>query len=230
MSRAFEVRREVELPAPAEKVWDAVATGEGTAGWLWPITAEERGTPAVWDPPHRLVVRTEGPDGWFNQLEFSIEGRGESAVLRYVHSGIFTEDWDGQYEGVNKHTDFYLSTLGAYLRHFPGQHAAYVSVDAPASTADAAAIGVLRKALGLGAEPALGDQVRLDLPGLPATGATVDYSNAYFLGLRTDTALVRVFARGPFGAPLSVSVHQFGDADPEAVRGAWQAYLDGLYG
>ncbi|MGW5347099.1 hypothetical protein [Streptomyces sp. HUAS TT3] len=43
MAREFEVRREQDLPATPEQVWDAVATGTGTGtgtgnlGWLHPM-------------------------------------------------------------------------------------------------------------------------------------------------------------------------------------------------
>ena len=36
MAKEFEIRREVDLPATPEEVWDAVATGPGTASWLFP--------------------------------------------------------------------------------------------------------------------------------------------------------------------------------------------------
>jgi hypothetical protein len=58
----------------------------------------------------------------------------------------------------------------------------------------------------------------------------VDYANDYFLGLRIAPALIRVFARGPFGMPLSVVVHLFDEAaDAGVVERAWQSYLDGLF-
>ena len=36
MCKEFEISREVELPAPPDDVFQAVATGEGTASWLFP--------------------------------------------------------------------------------------------------------------------------------------------------------------------------------------------------
>jgi hypothetical protein len=235
MSRAFEIRREVELAAAPEVVWDAVATGEGAAGWLWPMeiapsVGADRPT-TVWDPPRRFVSREEGEDGWFNQVEFEIEGRpGDAAVLRYVHSGIIVEDWENQYDGAGKHTDFYLSTLSQYVRYFPGRHASYVSVEAPKSTVDDAALGTLCKALGLSDRPAVGEKVRVEVSGLPAIDVVVDYSNQYFLGLRDHVGLIRVFGRGPFGMPLSVNMHLFDDGlDTELIARSWQAYLDTLF-
>src|SRR5262249_46855513 len=100
----FECRLDIELPATPEQVWAAVTTPEGIASWLFPSpVAPGRGsqtpdgsTTTAWDPPHHYVVRTEQGD-WFNSLEFLIEGRaGGATTLRYVHSGIFVENWEAQ--------------------------------------------------------------------------------------------------------------------------------------
>ena len=79
-----------------------------------------------WDPPHHFAVRMEQGE-WFNALEFVIEAReGGTSLLRYMHSGIFVDDWDTQYDAVQQHTDFYLHTLGEYLGHFNGRPATYI--------------------------------------------------------------------------------------------------------
>ena len=122
MSKNFEIRREVVLNATPEDVFAAVTTGTG--GWMFPtgfdpgVGDEGPDDPAVvaWEPPQKFAVRQEGPDGWFNALEYLIEARdGGTAALRYVHSGIFTDDWDAQYDGADKHTTFYLHSVGSGL-------------------------------------------------------------------------------------------------------------------
>ena len=131
MPPQFECNREVLLPATPEEVWEAVATSAGNAAWLFPneINPDVPATKA-WEPPRHFAVRMEQGD-WFNALEFVIEGReGATSTLRYMHSGIFVEDWDRQYDAVHQHTDFYLHTLGEYLRHFKGRTATYIG-DAP---------------------------------------------------------------------------------------------------
>ena len=82
----------------------------------------------AFEPPHHLAVRAAAPDGTvMNALEYIIEARdGGTAVLRYVHSGIFTDDWDNQYDAAGQHTDFYLHTLGQYLQFFDGRPVTYV--------------------------------------------------------------------------------------------------------
>src|SRR3954453_15157140 len=165
MGKEFEIRREVELPGTPEAVWEAVATGPGTASWLFP---DEPGPDAKVesDPPHRFAVRTEGPGG-FNALEFVIEGReGGTTLLRYVHSGVFDEEsWDAQYDAVDQHTDFYLHTLGQYLEHFSPRTATYVGggpggLQAPEASMTPDAFTKLQSALGAPEGASTGDSVR----------------------------------------------------------------------
>jgi uncharacterized protein YndB with AHSA1/START domain len=202
MGREFEVRREVELSATPEQVWEAVSTEAGLASWLFPESVApygEEGSPIqVWDPPNRLVVRQEFPGGGFNALEFTIEGRGGgSAALRYVHSGIFDdESWDDQYDAVSQHTDFYLHTLGQYL----------------------------------GVESASeGDQVNLDLGAAGRIDGTIDYNRGNFLGIRTSDGMYRFFGRNAFGGPVGVVLHDFGGRDTDQAKRALQSWLDRVY-
>jgi hypothetical protein len=230
MGKEFEIRREVELPATPEQVWEAVATGPGTASWLFP---EEPGPNDIVesDRPYRYAVRTEGEGGFFNALEFVIEAReGGTAVLRYVHSGVFDDEgWENQYDAVNSHTDFYLHTLGQYLEHFSPKTATYIGggpggIDGPETSMTPDAFETLKRALGASAE---GD--RVSLPNGGGEGV-VDYANDRFLGVRTGDALYRFFGRNAFGGPVAVSVHHFGDdVDVDAATRAWKEWLASVY-
>ncbi|MFD9210790.1 SRPBCC domain-containing protein [Streptomyces sioyaensis] len=238
MPREFEIRREVVLPAAPEDVFAAVTTGTGA--WMFPKekVAGVGGSDAaddavtVWEPPHRFEVRMDGEDGWFNALEYVIEARdGGTAVLRYVHSGVLSDDdWDGQYDGASLHTDFYLHTLGQYLRHFTGRPAAFADVQGPAASLTPDGFERLLRALGVTATTAVGDRLRLELPGTAPLDAVVDYRTAHFLGLRTDGGLYRFFGRNAFKAPVGLTLHLFaGDTDAEKAGRAWQSWLDGVY-
>jgi hypothetical protein len=228
MSKEFEIKREVVLPATPEQVFAAVTTG--TANWMFPTPAPSPGDPMlkIWEPPNRVAVRVDGEDGWFNALEFIIEARdGGTATLHYVHSGVFADDWDTQYDGASKHTDFYHHTLAQYLRYFPGQTAAYVSIPGPEASSGPEALDSVKRALGISRE---GETVRLDLPGLDPVDAVVDYLNPYFVGLRTPDALYRIFGRNAFGGTVDAAHHLFGEhADKDKTEQAWHAWLDGVF-
>ena len=168
MAREFEIRREVELPASPEQVWAAVATAAGTASWLFPMGESEAHavgdvvaghTVTAFEPPHHLAVRAAAPDGTvMNALEYIIEARdGGTAVLRYVHSGIFTDDWDNQYDAAGQHTDFYLHTLGQYLQYFDGLPVTYVAAEGPESSKAPGAFDAVRRGLGLNGQGAVGE-------------------------------------------------------------------------
>jgi hypothetical protein len=229
MGKEFEIRREVELPATPEEVWEAVTTGPGTASWLFPSEPGPNDTVEA-DRPRRFAVRTEGEDGFFNALEFVIEAReGGTAVLRYVHSGIFTDDWDNQYDAVNQHTDFYLHTLAQYLEHFSPRTATYIGggpdgINGPEASTGPGAFEKLKGELGVTAE---GDRVQL--PNGDGDGV-VDYLRPNFLGVRTDQALYRFFGRNAFGGPVGMSIHHFGNGvDADDAAATWRQWLETVY-
>jgi hypothetical protein len=229
MGKQFEIRREVELPATPEEVWEAVATGPGTASWLFP---EEPGPNDLVesDRPHRYAVRTEGEGGYFNAIEFVIEAReGGTAVLRYVHSGVFEDEgWDDQFDAVDGHTEFYLHTLGQYLEHFAPKTASYIGggpggLQGPEASMTPDAFEKLKRELGASSE---GD--RVSLPNGGGDGV-VDYATDKFLGVRTGDALYRFFGRNAFGGPVGMSIHHFGDIDVDAASRDWSEWLNGVY-
>ncbi|WP_034608691.1 SRPBCC domain-containing protein [Cellulomonas sp. URHD0024] len=237
MSREFEIVREHDVDASPEEVWDALTTGIG--GWLWPMEYEPRtggkapfdGVVAAWDPPHHLVGRNDGPDGWFNQVEEVLTPLPDGRThLRYVHSGVFVEDWDNQFDGAGAHTDFYLATLRSYLAHFSRRPVTYSSTDAPASSNSPDGFTSLRAGLGLPDDVAVGTAATVSLPS-GDTSVVVDYAQPNFLGLRTDTALVRLFGRNAYGAPVGIAVHDFADdATPsETTTADWSEWLAKVY-
>jgi hypothetical protein len=233
MPKEFEIIREVELPGRPEDVWEAVATNAGNASWLFPSDSEPGASATVWDPPHHFSVREEGPDGFFNELDFRIEARGDGAVLRYVHSGvIMTDDWGDQYVAVDGHTDFYLHTLGQYLAHFSPRKATYVGggpggLQGPEASMTPDAFTRLQRALGIPEGASEGDSVRLahdDVDGV------IDYLKPNFAGVRTGDALYRYFGRNAFGGPIGMSIHYFADGvDPEATGAAWTTWMERVY-
>ncbi|MGW1891793.1 SRPBCC family protein [Streptomyces sp. NPDC002004] len=242
MSKEFEIAREFEVDATPEQVWEAITSGTG--GWLWPMEFEPRqggagpfgSTLTNWDPPHRLTSLVENVEGMtqqtLNQIDETVEPRdeGRRAWVRYVHSGIFVEDWDNQYDGADKHTDFYLHTLREYLTHFAGRPVAFATLNGPVASVAPDALAAVARALGLSEDTAQGGRVAAHGPGGRSLDAVVDFRNPYFIGLRTDDALVRFFGRNHWGAPVGISVHDFASgADAKANEAAWQDWLDGVF-
>jgi uncharacterized protein YndB with AHSA1/START domain len=89
MPHEFEVRKEVELDASPEQVWEAIATGPGIDSWLMGRNEIEprqgdktrqslmgftsEATVTAWEPSERFAYRTdENPDGTFMAFEYLI--------------------------------------------------------------------------------------------------------------------------------------------------------------
>ena len=242
MSREFEITREIDLPAAPDDVWTAMTAD--TAAWQFPTgmeipagSAPPEGSPVTtWDPPHRLVIRMEAPDGSFNALEYTIEARaGGTAHLTYVHSGILADEWEDQYDAIGAHTDFYLHTLGQYLEHFNGRPVTYVGqpssgIDGPPSAGGEAAMDTLRAALGIGDGAAVGDTVHADLGPAGSLDGVIDYLTPQFIGVRTDDGLFRFFGRNAFGSVVGLSAHMFRDGvDAARSEAALKTWLDAVY-
>jgi hypothetical protein len=228
MPKEFRIEHEGALPARPEQVFAAVT--EAMGAWLMP-SEPMRNTAVVWEPPHRCVSREQDGE-WFNQLEFTISEHESGAYIRYVHSGIFVDDWENQYDAARRHTLFYMHTLGQYLAYFQGRPYRHVEVLAPPSSLRADGLAPARRALGLPDGDPVGAELTVDLPAVGPTKATVDFANDTFLGLRTDDALYRFFGRNRFGWPAAVGVYQYGEqAVPLAdVEAAWSRWLGEAYG
>jgi hypothetical protein len=242
VSREFEVSREVDLPAAPDDVWTAITSD--TAAWQFPTGLEipageapPEGSPiTTWDPPHRLVVRVESPDGTFNALDYEIEARdGGTAHLRYVHSGILADGWEDQYDAIGGHTDFYLHTLAQYLEHFNGRRVTYVGrpsagMEGPEAAGTPEAMETLRAVLGIAPDAAVGDPVGAALGAAGRLEGVIDYSTPEFLGVRTDDGLYRFFGRNHYGGVVGMSAHLFVEGvDAGAREAQLKAWLDGVY-
>ncbi|GLY64639.1 SRPBCC family protein [Amycolatopsis taiwanensis] len=240
MPKKFEVRWEGDLPATPAQAWDAFTVH--TAGWLWKIHYEPRlggaetgltkggGAVTAWEPGRHFATRAEAGGGFFNQLDYRLEPRGERTHLKFTHQGVFADDeYDSQLDACRRHTAFYNHSLTEYLRHFAGRDAVYLDLDVPEESAKAG-FAVLRDALGVPANAAVGDEVRMTPEGMDPIDGVVDYATGPFLGVRTPDALYRFFGRERWGWPVGVALHLYAEGIDEAeAKKAWEEYLRDVY-
>lgn len=176
------IRKELELHADPDAVWQAVATGPGISCWFYPTElepraggaivqrfdggAEERGRVTAYEPGRRLTYGASqpGPDshaaeehaaeGHTQAFEFLLEARaGGSTVLRFIHSGFSTDArFDDEYGTVDNGWDLFFGILAAYVEHFAGQPGA--SAQAMAQHAGPGQDAWARLAAGLGLDAA----------------------------------------------------------------------------
>ncbi|MCE3551313.1 SRPBCC domain-containing protein [Pseudonocardia sp. RS11V-5] len=213
MSRPFEIRREVVLPASPEEVWRAIATPEGQAGWFMTgPDPEEAGAEFDEDPPRRLEQRFGT-----QAIEYVLEAAsGGTTVLRFVHSGMAEDDWGDEFETMTGFGwDLYLFTLGEYVRHFPGRPAVYIEAEAPNSP------DAWKRILAALGDPAEGDPV--ELLGGPGV---VDKRTEHYLGVRTADALIRFHERSLLGMPVAVGHHAYAPGvDATATTAEWTRWF-----
>jgi uncharacterized protein YndB with AHSA1/START domain len=249
MSREFEIADEITLDAAPEQVWDAIATGPGVDSWFMGHTGIEPGeggtnsldmtdalgfvqksTISAWEPGKRLAFREHSPDGTFTAVEYLLEGRdGGSTVLRFVHDGILSDDWDEQYYESMKVGDLmYLRQLATYVKYFPGRYATRnLFLVGPAVADDDQVWSRFAAALSLTGGITQGAPVRLNVPGLPATEGVVEFfREPHFVGVRTPHG-THTLVKG-YGNMLVVGYHGFsGGADDgeDEIESAWRSWL-----
>ncbi|MCT9933045.1 SRPBCC domain-containing protein [Planotetraspora sp. A-T 1434] len=252
MGRAFELRKEVELEASPEQVWEAIATGPGVDSWFMGRNVVEPGeggivrltlggqsqenTVTAWEPGKRLAHRGAEPDdGSFMAIEYLLEGRdGGGTVLRMVQSGVLGDDWETEYEAMKTGWDMYLHKLVQYLTYFPGRSATPVFAIRQQGTDPERAWEAFTRELGLSGTVAEGDKARITLDGSDPVGGevegVVDYvDHPIFLGVRTPDALYRFIHSGPArGNVVVLGHHLFFDADQHKAEASWQSWLDAV--
>lgn len=139
----------LEVPAPADRVWHAIATGDGVSAWFLPHEIEGRvggrlvvhmgetdstGQVTGWDPPRRFAYEEDWatllgrPDADVTPLatEFLVEARsGGTCVVRVVTSAFGTgDDWENEFfDELATYWEPFFDLLSVYVARFPGQTA-----------------------------------------------------------------------------------------------------------
>lgn len=201
------IELEIEVPGTPEEVWEAIATGPGISSWYVPHTVEEReggaatasfgpgpemqipGVVLAWEPPRRIVFGGgESLDAGL-AFEWLVEARDQaSCVVRLVNSGFGDgQPWDDQYDDMLGGWRIFLRNLWLHLRHFPGQSAAPALPMAMWQRPSDASWSALLAALGLPAEPAIGERIAAAGDGVPLLAGTVLDSRPGSLALLLDS-------------------------------------------
>jgi uncharacterized protein YndB with AHSA1/START domain len=121
---------EIEIAAPASEVWKALTTAEGIASWFAPGAAVEPGAGgkmtiswgegmeytnriAIWEPESHLQTASDRPEpAPPNVIDYFIESRGGTTVLRLVHSGFgASADFDAEYESTGHGWAIFMKML-----------------------------------------------------------------------------------------------------------------------
>ena len=244
MPEPFEVRKEIEVDATPEEVWEAIATGPGIDGWFLGTGNEVEprlggrvvidfggggqgiSTVTAWEPLQRFGHRGDpAPDGSLHAFEYEIEGKGGTTIVRMVHSGFLVDDWEAEYDSLNEGDAMYLHQLAQYVTYFRGRRAAIVSLWRMDEPDRERAMTAYRDALGL-VEPVVeGTRVATDVQGLRRIDGVVDFVSRSIIGIRTDDALYR-FTHTPQGIAFIGHRIYRDDVDVPSVTAAWQAWLD----
>jgi uncharacterized protein YndB with AHSA1/START domain len=245
MAHPFEVRKEIEVQATPDEVWQAIATGPGIDSWFMGTNEVEpreggqvrmtlpgwtlQATVKAWEPPTRLRTETdESDDGRFMAFEYLVEGRGGgSTVLRFVHNGFLSgEDWEAEYEALKNGDPMYIDKLGEYLTYFRGRTGVPVTAYGPQVDGERAWT-VFSRGLGLDRDVAVGDDVRVNPDGLAPFDAVVDHVSPATLGLRSGDGLYR-FIHG-LGGTVVLGHHIFAPVNQQETERAWQGWVDRVF-
>ncbi|HKQ58346.1 MAG TPA: SRPBCC domain-containing protein [Candidatus Eisenbacteria bacterium] len=248
---------ETEVPGTPEEVWQAIATGPGISAWFVPTQLEGREGGAItldfgpgmeskavitaWDPGRRFVAESKeqmGPGSPTVADEWTVEAKsGGTCRVRIVHSWFAsTDDWDNQFEGVEKGWPAFFRILGIYLAHFRGQPSGVIPLLAMGPGSKSAAWDRLLGSLGF-ARLAEGQRVKA-AAGAPRLAGIVDRvgdqeHEELFIRLEEPTSGVAHFLPIVMGGQvcLSVRLYLYGaQAKAAAAREtpAWEAWINKL--
>jgi uncharacterized protein YndB with AHSA1/START domain len=248
-----EISAEIEVPGTPEEVWEAIATGPGISAWF--VSTEiadgkliqhhgggfdDASEITASEPPRRFAYAddfqpSEDAEPSRVATEFLVEARsGDSCVVRVVQSGFGTGDaWERAIESFESGWPGALDDLRLYLTHFAGQPVAGFSIGRPLDVSREQGWPVLREALGLPGDAAVGDRVATH--GTPPYGGTVARVSDGYLSFLLDEpgpGLGFLGAGGPGDAPVAfVRARYFGDhAAAIAAREetAWEEWFSRL--
>ena len=247
---------ETEVPGTPEEVWKAIATGPGITSWFVPTQLEEREKGSIqmnfgpgmesnaeiqeWDPPRRFTAQNNegmGPGAPPMATEWTIEAKaGGTCRVRVVHSWFAsTDDWDKQFESIEKGWPAFFRILKSYLTNFRGQPCTQLQLMAVTPVPMEKAWAELTQSLGL-AGASVGQSVKSsgDAPRLAAVVEHVGPKTEFMLRLDQPAPGLAQIQAMPMGGQscLYICLYLYGDGARAAVareEPVWQAWLNRLF-
>ena len=250
----YRFELELTVPAPAQQVWDAIASAEGISAWMLQTDLDPReggavtfhmgpdgaseGTVTAFEPTRRIAYEEDwatlvghpGADVTPLATEFLVEARsGGTCVVRVVSSAYgMGADWEQEFWGEME-TGWapMLDNLRLYLTHFAGERATATTSTATFTVAPVEAIARVGAALGVGT---VGDHV--DAAGI---AGVVERAIAHHFLVRIERPVPGLVSCFAFGADteavVNLSAYLYGldgAAAAEPLRTQWQSLLDEL--
>src|SRR5262245_50944403 len=249
---------ETEVPGTPEEVWQAIATGPGITAWFVPTELEERKKGSIvmnfgpgmeskaeiqeWEPPRRFsALNSEGmgPGSPAMATEWTIEAKaGGTCRGRVVHSWFAdTDDWDKQFESVEKGWPAFFRILNRYLTHFRGQPCTQVQLMAFTPGEKDKVWDALTRPLGIAGASA--GQAAKSSGDAPRLSAVVEYVSPktnpdVILELEQPAPGTAQLSVMPMGGQVYVYVclYLYGDGGRAVAareEPVWRAWLDRLF-
>lgn len=252
------IEKSVTINAPPEEVWKAIAEAEGIKAWFAPDAQVTPGVGGkvfaswgpgfegttridIWEPNQRLRTTDIRPEkqaetGYVARAELSVdyvlEGKGGSTVLRLVHSGFGAgADWDDEVDSHNRGWGVFLSNLKHFVEKYRGQRCKQTIAMQPLTGPGADAWSRLLGKNGFAREGrleglAVGDKYQVQTAQgdvLEGTVATMDAPGALILDIENLAARLYVTVEKGF---LFAAVLAYGPK-AEGLASRWQATIDG---
>lgn len=180
------IQLEIEIEGSPEDAWTALTTGDGLSNWFpldatvepeeggrvwlsWGPGCEGEAPIHIWEPGRRFGwTESYGDDEQGRPIrvavDFHIEGKGGTTVVRLVQSGLSASaDWDEMYDALVDGWTYFLFNLRHWFRHHRGRERQLAWKRAPTSLdREAAWRALLDAELISPADPDEAAEVRLD--------------------------------------------------------------------
>jgi uncharacterized protein YndB with AHSA1/START domain len=161
------IRQEVTIDAPVDVVWRAITEADQLACWFpveaqvepglggsvwlsWGGGTEGRAPITAWEPDRRFGWTEErGPHKL--AVDFLLEARGGTTIVRFVQSGFGdSSDWDDEFHLTEGGWSYFIQHLRWYLERHRSEPRDLISFRDAVTRPRPDALGRLTTALGLG--------------------------------------------------------------------------------